>query len=263
MWKTKRNAGKRGKGDLIRCSAIKWRTVHEFTRGRQIKHAQHAVVVVFIVSLALRSSRFTFEDVYWQKALHWRTTSLYDAHIYRLYSLHIYTLTYIMKAVYVSVLTYLDDHPLHLTRYSSLPCGNQTRVEDSARIRIHVCLCACLLPSSGVCWGYTRHQRPALPPRSAPPWLFSSHSHLILRELNVCVCAREGARGGYANARNGPRRTPSTWRHTFFKEWVFGEQHIDVKWYMIIWLCCNCIILHKHKWVRFTNISKRHLCWII
>lgn len=202
MWKTKRNAGKRGKGDLIRCSAIKWRAEDEFTRGREIKHEQHAVVVVFIVSLALSFSRFTFEVVYWQKALHWRTTSLYDAHICRLYCLHIYTLTYIIKAVYVSVLTYLDDHPLHLTRYSSLPCGNQTRVEDSARIRIHVCVGvrACYLPQAFV--EDTLGIKDLLSHRAQ---LLHDCSHLILRELNVRVCAREGARsrtegGGYANA---------------------------------------------------------------
>ncbi len=65
MWKTKRNAGKRGKGDLTRSSG------EQCANSREMKHAQHAVVVVFIVSLALPSSRFAFEDVYWQTALHW------------------------------------------------------------------------------------------------------------------------------------------------------------------------------------------------
>lgn len=215
MCQTKRNAGKRGKGDLTRRRAIKWRGV------REINHAQHAVVVVFIVSLALPSSRFTFEVVYWQHALHWWTTSLYDAHIFRLYSLHIYI--YNKGSVCISShLLGRPSSPLDQILQFALWKSN-TRWGSRTHSDSRVCLCACFLPSSCVCWGYTRRQRPALPPRSAPPWLFSSHSHLILRELNVRVrvCAREGARGGYANAQRGPRWTPSTWRHTFLKNVSF------------------------------------------
>lgn len=191
--------------------------VHESTRGRAIKRATRCCCCFHCFSLSPPFTRLTFKDVYWHRE--WNrtnSTSLFD--VYIAYIVKKYACTHIIKAVCVSVLTYLDDHPLHLTRYSSFPCGNQTRVEDHDSRAVNVCLCVCSLPSSGVCWGYTRHQRPALPPRSAPPWLFSSHSHLILRDR---VCERGRAEQG----RGGRLRESAHWpsedtvrvtSHTFF-----------------------------------------------
>ncbi len=210
MWKTKRNAGKRGKGDLTRSSG------EQCANSREMKHAQHAVVVVFIVSLALPSSRFTFEDVYWQTALHWWTTSLYDAHIFRLYSLHIY----IHNKGSVCISSHLLGRPSspldQILQFALWKSNTRWGSRTHSDSRVCVCVRVSYLPQALV--EDTLGIKDLLSHRAQ---LLHDCSHLILISFSVnWTCARGSAeqdrRGRYANAQRGPRWTPSMWRHTCF-----------------------------------------------
>ncbi len=145
MWKTKRNAGKRGKGDLTRSSG------EQCANSREM-NTRNTLLLLFSLFLSLSLPRDSHSRMFTGKQRCIGELPVYMMHIYfRLYSLHIY----IHNKGSVCISSHLlgrPSSPLDQILQFALWKSN-TLVEDHARIRIHVCvcLCACFLPSSGAC----------------------------------------------------------------------------------------------------------------
>ena len=91
---------------------------------------------------------------------------------------HAVVVVFIVSGLSCSTCTYLDDHPLHLTRNSNFPWKRSgtgrsfvNNAGETTSRSVWSCDVSRLWPFSGACLKCTPHQRPAHQRRSAPPCL--------------------------------------------------------------------------------------------